>query len=83
MQVHRSGAMGVDERLAVERGYVDNLSAAVAATASTKRRRQDPVFRPEGLHGASALLTADEKNAISHRARAFGALVEVLRARYG
>jgi XTP/dITP diphosphohydrolase len=43
----------------------------------------DPVFRPDGLSGASALLTADEKNAISHRARAFGALVEVLRARYG
>ena len=43
----------------------------------------DPVFQPEGLEGASALLTADEKNAISHRARAFGALVEVLRARYG
>ena len=43
----------------------------------------DPVFRPEGLEGASALLTADEKNAISHRARAFGALVEVLRERFG
>jgi len=43
----------------------------------------DPVFRPDGLPGASALLTPDEKNAISHRARAFGALVEVLRARYG
>ena len=43
----------------------------------------DPVFRPDGLPGASALLTAGEKNAISHRARAFGALVEVLRERYG
>ena len=43
----------------------------------------DPVFRPEGLEIASAELTADEKNAQSHRARAFGALVEVLRARYG
>ncbi len=43
----------------------------------------DPVFRPEGLEVASAELTADEKNAQSHRARAFGALVEVLRARYG
>jgi XTP/dITP diphosphohydrolase len=43
----------------------------------------DPVFRPEGLPGASALLSADEKNAISHRARAFGALVVVLRGRYG
>jgi XTP/dITP diphosphohydrolase len=43
----------------------------------------DPVFRPDGLPGASALLSADEKNAISHRARAFGALVVVLRERYG
>lgn len=43
----------------------------------------DPVFRPEGLEHASATLTADEKNAISHRARAFGALVDVLRERYG
>ncbi len=43
----------------------------------------DPVFRPEGLEIASAQLTPDEKNAQSHRARAFGALVEVLRARYG
>ena len=43
----------------------------------------DPVFRPEGYDVASAQLTADQKNAISHRARAFGAMVEVLRARYG
>jgi len=43
----------------------------------------DPVFRPDGLDIASARLSADEKNAISHRARAFGALVDVLRARYG
>ena len=43
----------------------------------------DPVFRPDGLSTSSAELTADEKNAQSHRARAFGALVEVLRARYG
>ncbi|MEZ5190543.1 MAG: hypothetical protein R2717_06605 [Schumannella sp.] len=28
-------------------------------------------------------LTAEQKNAISHRARAFGALVAVLRERYG
>jgi XTP/dITP diphosphohydrolase len=43
----------------------------------------DPVFRPDGLPGASALLSAEQKNAISHRARAFGALVDVLRERYG
>ncbi len=43
----------------------------------------DPVFRPEGVATSSAELTPDEKNAISHRARAFGALVEELRAIYG
>jgi XTP/dITP diphosphohydrolase len=43
----------------------------------------DPVFQPEGLSVSAAQLTADEKNAESHRARAFGALVPVLRERYG
>jgi XTP/dITP diphosphohydrolase len=43
----------------------------------------DPVFQPEGLDVASARLTADEKNAISHRARAFGALGQVIRLRFG
>ena len=43
----------------------------------------DPVFIPEGLEVTSAELTADEKNAISHRARAFAALAAVLRERYG
>lgn len=41
----------------------------------------DPIFVPEGLDVTSAELTADEKNAISHRARAFAALAEVLRER--
>ena len=43
----------------------------------------DPVFQPEGITTSSAELTPDEKNAISHRSRAFGALVEQLRALYG
>jgi len=43
----------------------------------------DPVFRPDGVATSSAELTADEKNAISHRSRAFGALVEQLRELYG
>ena len=43
----------------------------------------DPVFRPEGVATSSAELTPDEKNAISHRSRAFGALVEQLRELYG
>ena len=43
----------------------------------------DPIFVPEGLEVTSAEITADEKNAISHRGRAFAALAKVLRARYG
>lgn len=43
----------------------------------------DPVFRPDGVATSSAELTPGEKNAISHRSRAFGALVEQLRALYG
>ncbi|MGO1315800.1 MAG: RdgB/HAM1 family non-canonical purine NTP pyrophosphatase [Cellulomonadaceae bacterium] len=34
----------------------------------------DPIFLPEGLDRSTAELTADEKNAISHRGRAFRAL---------
>ncbi|MDM4763555.1 RdgB/HAM1 family non-canonical purine NTP pyrophosphatase [Galbitalea sp. SE-J8] len=41
----------------------------------------DPIFRPLGLDVSAAELTADEKNAISHRARAFAAIMPVVRAR--
>ncbi|HEY4152833.1 MAG TPA: non-canonical purine NTP pyrophosphatase [Pseudolysinimonas sp.] len=43
----------------------------------------DPVFRPDGLDISSAELTPAEKDADSHRGRAFGLLVAVLRAHYG
>jgi XTP/dITP diphosphohydrolase len=43
----------------------------------------DPVFRPEGETRSSAELSAAEKDADSHRARAFGLLVEELRRRHG
>ena len=41
----------------------------------------DPIFKPEGLEVSAAELSADEKNAVSHRARAFEAIMPVVRAR--
>jgi XTP/dITP diphosphohydrolase len=43
----------------------------------------DPVFRPDGLDVSSAELTPAQKDADSHRGRAFGLLVAALRERYG
>ena len=40
----------------------------------------DPVFQPDGLSGSSAELSADEKNAISHRAMAFAKLFAYINA---
>lgn len=39
----------------------------------------DPVFAPDGFDVSAAELTADEKNAVSHRAIAFGRIIEVVR----
>jgi XTP/dITP diphosphohydrolase len=41
----------------------------------------DPIFKPTGFDVSSAELTADEKNAISHRAIAFARLLDYLNAR--
>lgn len=41
----------------------------------------DPIFRPDGLDVASAELAPHEKDAISHRSRAFAALMPKVRAR--
>ena len=39
----------------------------------------DPIFAPDGVDVSAAELTADEKNAVSHRARAFGQIMPVVR----
>ncbi|MCU1543556.1 MAG: rdgB [Microbacteriaceae bacterium] len=41
----------------------------------------DPVFQPAGHTVSAAEMTADEKNAVSHRARAFGQIMPVVRDR--
>jgi XTP/dITP diphosphohydrolase len=43
----------------------------------------DPVFRPEGYDVSAAQLSGAEKDAISHRQRAFSALAPVVIARLG
>ncbi len=43
----------------------------------------DPVFLPAGETRSAASLSPAEKNTVSHRARAFGDLVQLLRERYG
>lgn len=43
----------------------------------------DPVFVPEGEHRCAAQLTRDEKNAVSHRARALHALKPQLVSYFG
>ncbi len=43
----------------------------------------DPVFRPEGEERSAAELDAAEKDALSHRTRAFTALAPEIRARIG
>ncbi len=43
----------------------------------------DPIFCPEGMAGSSAELSADEKNAVSHRSRAFTTLLQSTRPLLG
>jgi len=40
----------------------------------------DPIFKPAGLNISAAELRPDEKNAISHRALAFGAIMPFVRS---
>ncbi|MEF2644008.1 MAG: non-canonical purine NTP diphosphatase [Paramuribaculum sp.] len=41
----------------------------------------DPVFRPEGCDRTFAEMTADEKNAISHRGRAMALLIDYIKSK--
>ena len=43
----------------------------------------DPIFRPDGEDRSAAEMTAAEKDAVSHRTRAFAALIPEVRTRIG
>ncbi|MBH0121022.1 non-canonical purine NTP pyrophosphatase, partial [Rhodococcus sp. CX] len=51
-----------------------------ASSAGTNGFGYDPVFRPEGEERTSAELSAEEKDAASHRGRALALLVPALEA---
>ncbi|MGV9312532.1 RdgB/HAM1 family non-canonical purine NTP pyrophosphatase [Streptomyces sp. NPDC003691] len=51
--------------------------------AGTNGFGYDPILQPEGLDRTAAELSPDEKNAISHRGKAFRALVPVVRQLVG
>ena len=54
--------------------------AVLFAPAGPNGFGYDPIFQPEGVAVSSAELTPDEKNAISHRSRAFAAIMPVVRS---
>jgi XTP/dITP diphosphohydrolase len=63
-----------------EHVFEGQLSGEVAKTAKGDRGfGYDPVFIPEGESRTLAEMTASEKNAISHRSKAFKAFFEVLK----
>ncbi len=62
------------------RGWPGNVLRAPAGAGGFG---YDPIFVPEGETRSAAELSAAEKNAVSHRARAFGALMPRVRAALG
>ena len=69
-----------DGRELVAEGAVEGVIAGAAR--GTNGFGYDPVFVPDGCGGRTyAEMTLDEKQAISHRGRAFRALTEAMRSR--
>ena len=71
-------ALWPDGREVVAEGAVDGTIVHEARGANGFG--YDPVFEPDGTGRTFAEMSADEKNAVSHRGRAFGALAEMLRS---
>lgn len=72
-------ASGLSEH--VVEGRLDGV--VIAAPRGTNGFGYDPIFVPDGDTRTTAEMSAEEKDAISHRGRAFRALVPVLRDALG
>lgn len=87
---HRSAAFVCAAALVVpmDDGTCDEASALgtwsgeiLRASRGTQGFGYDPIFRPAGESRSAAQLTPEEKDALSHRTRAFTALIPQIRAR--
>lgn len=81
---HRSGAFVCAAVLAMPDGSVEAVEGRVPGTIRREPVGEngfgyDPVFVPEGDTRSMAEYTDVEKNAISHRGRAFRAMIPILR----
>ena len=83
---HRGASFVCAAALATPQGYVEVELGHLPGTLLRERRGTggfgyDPIMQPEGYTVSLAELTSDEKNAISHRGRAFrGLLPQIVRA---
>ena len=85
---HRQAAFVCAAVLAMPSGDVDVVTGRVTGALAyepmgTNGFGYDPVFVPDGDSRSLAQYTDVEKNAISHRGRAFRAMVPLLRERFG
>jgi XTP/dITP diphosphohydrolase len=80
---HRGAQFVCAAALAEPGGREEVREGRIAGTLLRARRGQggfgyDPVFLPDGAERTTAELSAEEKNAVSHRRRAFEALAPLL-----
>jgi XTP/dITP diphosphohydrolase len=73
--------VGVREELHVEEVTEGVLSGRIAhEKAGSNGFGYDPIFVPDGYEQTTAQMTSEQKDAISHRGRAFRAMAELLGA---